>query len=334
MAALDDRAGPLPGEKAAAAPAAASVVPRNTGETTTTPAVASSGGSVASANAGGTPAPPAAKPIDPNKPGTRLSGRWQYTLQISDPGTPAEGRSGWLFYDGRKLPLGQINDYYRTPWGPIYWVGVPQTQAGLHGWMSFPSPKTKGLGRELPLPAVAVAPRPAPRSPWFEIAKADSGKHARVPVGQYIFIRLPGNPTTGFQWRVGAIAGVSVRLLSEPQYVPPASSAAAGTGGTSSLNSPAAGAGDVSANPAAVGAGGTYYFKFRAVAPGTTKIKLIYAARVGEGPAAGGRLPNHRGGGGPTAPAAPCLNSRKSKRCGAGLRRSPAAASRDCESRG
>ena len=240
LAALDDRAGALPGEKPAA-PAAPDPPPSPTPAPRTAPP--SDGTSVP-------PAPSAATPIDPNKPGTHLSGRWQYRLQISDPGTRVEGRSGWLIYDGRKLPLGQINDYYRTPWGPIYWVDAPPTQSGLHGWMPFPSRQAKSPGRELPLPA--VAPRLAPRSPWVEIAKTDSGKHARVPVGQLILIRLPGNPTTGFQWRVAAVGGQSVRLLSEPKYVP-----AANPGGL-------------------VGAGGVFWFKFQAVAPGTTKIKLIY----------------------------------------------------------
>ena len=243
LAALDDRAGPLPGGKAAAGPSpdASSPAPRtapSSVETVIPPAP---------------PSPPAAKPIDPNKPGTHLSGRWQYRLQISDSGTPAEGRSGWLFYDGRKLPLGQINDYYRTPWGPIYWVGVPPTQAGIHGWMPFPSRQAKSPGRNCrPRPPQRPpAPRPATRSSWFEIAKTDSGKHAHVPVGQYILIRLPGNRDHGFQWRVAAIAGQSVRLLAEPQYVPPA-------------------------NSGMVGVGGTYWFKFQAVAPGATTIKLIY----------------------------------------------------------
>ncbi len=253
LAPLDDRAEPLPSEKAIVTPAAdalpSSSSPPKAAASSAGPAVPPSAGQPPAAP----PTSPAAKPIDPNKPGTYLSGRWQYRLEINDFGTRSEGRSGWLYYDGRKLPLGQINDYYRTPWGAIYWVGAPQTSAGLHGWMPFPSRQAKSPGRELRWPTVAAsaAPRPASRSAWFEIAKSDSGKRARVPVGQYILIRLPGNPTTGFEWRVAAIAGQSVRLLSEPQYVPPANSAAAG-------------------------AGGVYWFKFLAVAAGATKIQLIY----------------------------------------------------------
>ena len=78
--------------------------------------------------------PPPAK-IDPTRPGTFSYGKWQYRLDITDAGTRSEGRWGWLWYNGQKLPRGHVNDYYRTPWGPIFWVDVPQTRWGMHGWM-------------------------------------------------------------------------------------------------------------------------------------------------------------------------------------------------------
>jgi inhibitor of cysteine peptidase len=199
------------------------------------------------------------KPIDPNKPGTYVIGKWQYTLQITGSGTRSEGRSGWLLYDGQKLPRGDVNDYVRTPWGPIYWVGVAQTQWGLHGWMLFPSRQTTRVGREMNSPAGAIAAvarapgqQPPQQNPWQEIVRTDNGKRIRAPLGRYVLIRLPGNPTTGFRWQTATLNGQSVRLLGEPQYVA------------------------APAKPGVVGTGGTFFFKFQAVQPGATTIKLVY----------------------------------------------------------
>jgi inhibitor of cysteine peptidase len=261
LAALDADAKPLPPGVTEKAPGAGNApegappaVPPSSGTApsatppATPPAGPPAGPPAAAAPAGpATPAaaPPATpKPIDPNRAGTYVSGRWQYTLEITDPGTRIEGRSGWLFYDGRKLPRGQVNDFYRTPWGPVYWVDAPPTKWGLHGWMPFPSRQANRTGRALALPA------PPPQ--WFEIGKAQNGKRVQVPVGQWVLVRLQGNPTTGYQWQTAAVKGQSVRMMAEPQYVA------------------------TPVKPGVVGGGGTFYFKFRALQPGLTTIKLIY----------------------------------------------------------
>jgi inhibitor of cysteine peptidase len=205
--------------------------------------------------------PVAPKPIDPTKPGNYTTGKWQYRLDFTDPGTRSEGKWGWLWYDGKKLPRGELNDYYLTPWGPIYWVDVPQTRWGNHGWLTTPAPQSNRKGRVLNTPA--AAPAPAPPTPpaaapaaqpgnWLDIRSDDNGKRARVPLGKNILIRLPGNPTTGYTWQASGVSSAAVRMLGQPQF-----SAAPATQGK-------------------VGAGGTYSFKFQAVQPGAATIKLVY----------------------------------------------------------
>ncbi len=75
-------------------------------------------------------------------------GRWEYRLKVTHPGTKSEGSWGTLSYDGKKVPEGTtVNDFYRTPWGKIYWVGMPASKWGGHGWMLEPV-----RGRELTPP--------------------------------------------------------------------------------------------------------------------------------------------------------------------------------------
>ena len=206
------------------------------------------------------PARPKPEPIDPSKPASYTEGKWQYRLEITDPGTRSEGKWGGLWYDGQKLARGEINDYYQTPWGPLYWVDVPKTRWGLHGWMPAASPQSNRKGRMLNAPATAEAAspqNPQSKSQWFELGRSENGKRARVGVGQYILVRLPGNPTTGYSWQMASPSNTAVRLLAQPQYVPQAQAD--------------------KTREKTVGAGGTYYFKFQAVQPGTAVIRLAYA---------------------------------------------------------
>jgi inhibitor of cysteine peptidase len=226
-----------------------------------------------------TPAPPPA--IDVRRPGTYAFGKWQYRLDVTTPGNGTEGRWGTLWYDGQKLPHGGVNDYYRTPWGPLYWVDVPGTPWGQHGWMPAPLGQSNRQGRPLALPASLVAGQsrspatPSPTTPpspspsaapkpaatsnrqTLEVTKGDSGKRARLYVGNVLIVRLPGSPTTGYQWQVAPTGISAVRLAARPQYI--ASPAPAGV----------------------MGGSGTFVFTFQAVQPGTGSIRLIYA-RPGE----------------------------------------------------
>jgi inhibitor of cysteine peptidase len=200
-------------------------------------------------------------------------------LDIANPGTRGEGRWGSLRYDGQKLPRGAINDYYRTPWGPIYWVDVPDTPWGLHGWMPVPLGQNSRQGRPLAVPAALAAgqsrapsspsPPASPSSPpspaaagkpeslskqkTLEVTKADSGRRARLYIGNILVVRLPANPGTGYQWQLVPTSSLAVRLMAEPQFVA----------------SPAP--------PGIMGASGTYVFMFQAVRPGTGVVRLVYA---------------------------------------------------------
>jgi inhibitor of cysteine peptidase len=202
-----------------------------------------------------------AKPINPANAGTYTAGKWRYQLQIASPGAANEGRWGWLSYDGQKLPRGEVNDYYNTPWGAMFWVDVPNTAWGLHGWMPIPLPQNRRHGRELALqdsllgsaqtpPAAFNPATPAsPRPQTLEVNKSHNGQLARLHVGNFLVIRLPGNPATGYQWQVASTTSPAVRLTVRPQYSPPATPAAPGL----------------------------YTFIFQAVQPGAGAVRLYYA---------------------------------------------------------
>ena len=206
------------------------------------------------------PTPTRLKPINPAKAGTYTSEKWRYQLQITSPGIRSEGRWGWLTYDGQKLPRGDVNDYYNTPWGPMFWVDVPTTAWGAHGWMPVPLAQNRRQGRALAMPGTAAAPpAPAgatpptrPRVGMLEINKSHNGQFARLRVGNVLVIRLPGNPATGYHWQASSTNSPALRLTVRPQYSPPASTAM----GAAAL--------------------GTYTFTFQAVQPGSGSIRLYY----------------------------------------------------------
>jgi inhibitor of cysteine peptidase len=82
-----------------------------------------------------------------------------------------------------------------------------------------------------------------------QLREQDSGRSVEVQVGEKLEIILEGNPTTGYTWEQTTGDGAIVKLDGDPLY-------------TSESN--------------LVGAGGTYLFRFSAVAPGETSLTLIY----------------------------------------------------------
>ncbi len=91
--------------------------------------------------------------LDTAKDGTHQSGPWTYEYTISNKGTRSQGYHGKLSFNGREVPEpANLNDFYETPWGPLYWVGRPTVPFGGHGWM--PKPVTSGpKGQALTDPA-------------------------------------------------------------------------------------------------------------------------------------------------------------------------------------
>jgi heat shock protein HslJ len=79
-------------------------------------------------------------------------GSWEYRYSVNAPDSRSEGYVGRLYFNGVEVPEPQnINDYYSTPWGEMYWVGNPETLFGNHGWMVRPLDRSPS-GRLLPDP--------------------------------------------------------------------------------------------------------------------------------------------------------------------------------------
>lgn len=87
--------------------------------------------------------------LDTARDGLHQSGPWTYEYTISQKGTRSEGYHGKLSFNGREVPEpANLNDFYETPWGRMYWVGRPVVMFGAHGWMPKPlasGPKGQAL---------------------------------------------------------------------------------------------------------------------------------------------------------------------------------------------
>ena len=74
-----------------------------------------------------------------------------------------------------------------------------------------------------------------------------------VAKGKDIVVRLAGNPTTGYSWKVGEITGDAVKSQGDPAYEPTKTA------------------------QRMVGSGGTFVFKLQTVKAGKSTVKLEYA---------------------------------------------------------
>jgi len=77
------------------------------------------------------------------------SGVWRYSIEHFVPPGHRYHHEGHLYYNGHELPTPtRINDYYVTPWGRLYWVGMKRIRWEPNGWMRTPNPRSP-MGREL-----------------------------------------------------------------------------------------------------------------------------------------------------------------------------------------
>ena len=78
--------------------------------------------------------------------------------------------------------------------------------------------------------------------------RAQNGQTVSLSAGNALIVELPGNPTTGYEWTV-THNDASLLLPEEPGYDPDSS---------------------------AIGAGGTYTFRFQALKAGAALLRMAY----------------------------------------------------------
>lgn len=95
----------------------------------------------------------------------------------------------------------------------------------------------------------ACGAEPSPAMSLKQLTEANTNGLVELRVGDKLEVTLPGNPTTGFQWEVGAGDTAILRPSGEPEF-----ESASG----------------------AVGGGGQVTLRFEAVGTGQMELKLIY----------------------------------------------------------
>jgi len=95
-----------------------------------------------------------------------------------------------------------------------------------------------------------VAKHAAAGTPPVILTEQDSGKTIEIELGKNLFVQLPSNPTTGYQWRVLGSAAPLEFVKSDYATDPQAAGRA--------------------------GAGGTQTLQFTAKSPGKVELKLGY----------------------------------------------------------
>jgi predicted secreted protein len=183
--------------------------------------------------------------IDLRKSGEYKFEKWMYRYEISGIGTSRAQVRGRLAYSGKEVQAGQINDYYKTPWGYLYWAGNTGSATTKRGWLTSP---LQGAGRH----GALLTPQASGGS-LVQLTEADNRREISLPAGTRILVKMRGNPDTGKRWSISKISSGSVESLARrPTFV-----ADPGRSGTTSR-------------------GGSFSFQFKAAKPGKAIVELSY----------------------------------------------------------
>jgi len=138
--------------------------------------------------------------------------KWQYKFTINAYGTRSQGEMGRLSYEERELNSEtldelHVNDYFNTPWGPLYWHGKRKHAWDSDGWLSRPL-RNKPAGKRLPPPDA--------RPHELQLSLADNGKTERVVEGDAVIICLPSGGGRPPRWNFST-SGEAVSVQGQPE---------------------------------------------------------------------------------------------------------------------
>jgi hypothetical protein len=78
--------------------------------------------------------------LDVTKNGAYVLDGWEYVYKIVNGEDRLEGWWGYLYHENKHLgdlPGLKLGQKIETPWGVMYWVGIPQMVPGYHGWLPY-----------------------------------------------------------------------------------------------------------------------------------------------------------------------------------------------------
>lgn len=108
----------------------------------------------------------------------------------------------------------------------------------------------KTLLMSLLVPLAVAAPSGALSEARVDFPADGGVREARLAAGQSLAVYLPGNPTTGYSWKLVGGTGDVVEAAGEVEYVPE--------------------------NTGLMGSGGVFVFRLRAVGKGSAALRFEY----------------------------------------------------------